>query len=639
MRWDDLSLEGLRQESTSPVGMKKVKLGSVLAALVMFAFPWLDIQCSGKSFATQTGFQVIIGDASPNPQMEAAFADGDEKELSRDESMGDANDLTTKQLTGDLWDHFWDRGSLLVALALIAIIGAFGFSFIAVFRDSERTERLTSVLSASALLLLLVQLVIGFPVKRLLDEDMSKKSSDSQAGDDGFGSEMEEVLGAMVNFQVNKTPVFYLELLALGIPTLLLLRNGRKDAKPVTGPTKALHTECENTPFADAENIEPRTKEIVVPAPVTREKAPLTPAPKRKGASRLVAGLLAGASGGVVCGSIVLIGMAKINETTNDKHSAASEVISQDNDSLLDSSSPETSVKEINERKEIVSRYKAFLATSGNSLSSESERLKKLKSICATTNQLAKNELAWEYFKYRKQFIESRSDDLAYLDKWDLSSSYGRVIAQAAHSTIGINFDVGEDVYLDEITGWLETELQGLAGKDLIDFLSIEDSGIAEGSCRDFSGGDPPRYMPRTVALGVINHPQLFVAISKYENFLLSYPDSPARHSVLEKLEFLYPLLSKGSSKSPIINLSHSDLSTLHGYEFNEGLAARLQRQVNELKVSGSYRKHIDYYLSRADPRWLGHAYIRKLLENLENNENRALAAWSMDDPEWAPKD
>ena len=94
--------------------------------------------------------------------------------------------------------------------------------------------------------------------------------------------------------------------------------------------------------------------------------------------------------------------MAKINETTNDKHSAASEVISQDNDSLLDSSSPETSVKEINERKEIVSRYKAFLATSGNSLSSESERLKKLKSICATTDQLAKNELAWEYFKYRK---------------------------------------------------------------------------------------------------------------------------------------------------------------------------------------------------------------------------------------------
>ena len=170
-----------------------------------------------------------------------------------------------------------------------------------------------------------------------------------------------------------------------------------------------------------------------------------------------------------------------------------------------------------------------------------------------------------------KQFIESRSDDWAYLDKWDLSSSYGRVIAQAAHSTIGINFDVGEDVYLDEITGWLETELQGLAGKDLIDFLSIEDSGIAEGSCRDFSGGDPPRYMPRDyVALGAINHPQLFVAISKYENFLLSYPDSPARHSVLEKLEFLYPLLSKGSSKSPIFNLSHSDLSTLHGYEFNE---------------------------------------------------------------------
>ena len=313
--------------------MKKVRLGSVLAALVMFAFPWLDIQCSGKSLATQTGFQVIIGDGSPDPQLEALASDEDKKELSRDESIGDANDLTTKQLIGDLWDHFWDRGSLLVALALIAIIGAFGFSFIAVFRDSERTERLTSVLSASALLLLLVQLLIGFPVKRNLEEHLSKNSSDSQTDDGGFGSEMGEVLGAMVNIQVNKTPAFYLELLALGIPTLLLLRNGSKDAKPVTGLMKALHTECENTPSADAENIESRAKEIVVPVPATREKAPLITSPKRKGTSRLVAGLLAGASGGVVCGLIVLIGMAKINETTNDKHSAASEYISQDNDS------------------------------------------------------------------------------------------------------------------------------------------------------------------------------------------------------------------------------------------------------------------------------------------------------------------
>ena len=82
---------------------------------------------------TQTGFQVIIGDASRNPQMEAVFSDEDKKELSRDESMGDANDLTTKQIIGDLWDHFWDQGAPLVALALIAIIGAFGFSFIAVF--------------------------------------------------------------------------------------------------------------------------------------------------------------------------------------------------------------------------------------------------------------------------------------------------------------------------------------------------------------------------------------------------------------------------------------------------------------------------------------------------------------------------
>ena len=51
----------------------------------------------------------------------------------------------------------------LVALALIAVIGAVVFAFIALFRGSERADMLSSVLPAAALLLLVIQLMVGFP--------------------------------------------------------------------------------------------------------------------------------------------------------------------------------------------------------------------------------------------------------------------------------------------------------------------------------------------------------------------------------------------------------------------------------------------------------------------------------------------
>lgn len=119
--------------------------------------------------ATQTGFQVMIGDASLNPQMEATM----EKAAEAFGGKGKKEESGKKKESSSSDKPF--GLAPLVALALIAVIGALVFSFIAVFRDSARSERVTSVLSASALLLLLVQLLIGFPVERLLDEDMAER--------------------------------------------------------------------------------------------------------------------------------------------------------------------------------------------------------------------------------------------------------------------------------------------------------------------------------------------------------------------------------------------------------------------------------------------------------------------------------
>ena len=199
----------------------KIKLGSSLAALIIFAFPWVDIQCSEKSMATQSGLQVIYGGGSASEEMEAMGGDSSSDESpSSDESVGFAP---------------------LVALALIAVVGAVAFAFIAVIRGGERADMLASILPATALLLLLIQLMVGFPAKKKVIEAMTEGTSEAQAGDDDFGAAMGESMAAamMMNIRVKISPAFYLELLALGIPTLLLAnglidkyKEGEQDVTP-----------------------------------------------------------------------------------------------------------------------------------------------------------------------------------------------------------------------------------------------------------------------------------------------------------------------------------------------------------------------------------------------------------------------
>jgi len=42
----------------------KIKLGSCVAAPLFFFFPWVGINLLGKSFVSQSGFQVMLGSAS-----------------------------------------------------------------------------------------------------------------------------------------------------------------------------------------------------------------------------------------------------------------------------------------------------------------------------------------------------------------------------------------------------------------------------------------------------------------------------------------------------------------------------------------------------------------------------------------------
>ena len=190
---------------------KKIRFGSSLAALILFFLPWIDIQCSEKSVVTQTGFQAVYGGVSMPEEMRAQAG-----------SSGSYGNLNSGDLIGV---------APLLAIALIAVLGSVAFSSIALFRSGDRAEWYSSILPAAALALLLMQLMLVFPAKKKVLELMSKKPPESKSVDDPFSGLGQSMAAAMMmNIRVKTTPVFYFELLALGIPTLLLV-NGFIDKR------------------------------------------------------------------------------------------------------------------------------------------------------------------------------------------------------------------------------------------------------------------------------------------------------------------------------------------------------------------------------------------------------------------------
>ena len=198
--------------------IQKLHIGTTLAALILFFLPWIDIQCSQQSIVTQTGIQTIYGGGSPSKEMQA-FMD----EESQTKSSGDNSDESM-------------GFAPLIALALLAVIGAVFLSFIALRSEEPILTTLVGILCAIALVLISAQMVIGFPAKTSLGKAMgeSARTEASASPMDDFGSGMATAM--MMNFQVRHLPSLYITLVMLGFPTLILA-NGLLDKlkKPSSG--------------------------------------------------------------------------------------------------------------------------------------------------------------------------------------------------------------------------------------------------------------------------------------------------------------------------------------------------------------------------------------------------------------------
>ena len=188
--------------------IRKINIVSILIGLCLFGLPWVDIQCSGKSIATQTGFQAMVGSGTP---------------------VTDSSSRSDVSLNQGAKDSDENLGlALLVFVAFIFCLLALGYGLFGLLRNSRKTSDGSSILAALALVLLVTQAAIGFPAEAAINESSQKKEASSS--DDGFG---ESLAAAMIeSFDVQLTAGFYFELVCLGIPTLLLLNSFVDRYKP-----------------------------------------------------------------------------------------------------------------------------------------------------------------------------------------------------------------------------------------------------------------------------------------------------------------------------------------------------------------------------------------------------------------------
>ncbi|BCU79350.1 hypothetical protein [Luteolibacter sp. LG18] len=189
----------------------KINFLTALSALVLFFLPWMDIRCSGKSVATQTGFQTITGRSTPSEEMKpkpaAIQINLPVAEERQKESLGHA---------------------ALIAVALVDVAAAVVFAFLALRTGSPRHTWLTGVLCAMALTLICIQWGNGFPAKQKLTESLSGRASEQTRLDGSAGLDPGFASAAMLDVETKPLPGLYLTLAALAIPTLIWV-NGLLD--------------------------------------------------------------------------------------------------------------------------------------------------------------------------------------------------------------------------------------------------------------------------------------------------------------------------------------------------------------------------------------------------------------------------
>jgi hypothetical protein len=176
----------------------RLRLLSLLPALVLFFFPWVEIQCQKDPMLTQTGIQIIYGGAELHPEFSQWMTSDKKRDM--DDRLG----------TG------W-----FVGIALLSVAAAILFACKALRPGAQHHGPRAEALAALALVALVVQLSVGFPAEKKIrsDLDPAKNGKPQEGFEAGMARTVANGLGTRV------LPLYYVQLGLLGFPVLLLLNS------------------------------------------------------------------------------------------------------------------------------------------------------------------------------------------------------------------------------------------------------------------------------------------------------------------------------------------------------------------------------------------------------------------------------
>ena len=135
---------------------RKIRFSSLLAAVLLFLFPWFDVSCGDRTLVTQTGFQAMVGSGSANEELEGGLLKGAKVERSADEKGVAASWMTL--------------------LAFLAILGGVG-CHLSRRLGKQELEHHAPKLALAAVAFLLLQWITGFPIQDEVADSVAKRKA------------------------------------------------------------------------------------------------------------------------------------------------------------------------------------------------------------------------------------------------------------------------------------------------------------------------------------------------------------------------------------------------------------------------------------------------------------------------------
>ena len=171
----------------------RVNVLSLAGAVVLFALPWTNIQCTGQTIGTQSGIQSIYGGVST---VDLGFSM---------EDLGNMG-MPTEDVGQEATPNRPPIGfAVFVAIAFLLVLAGFRISIANLFQNKHLPVK-PGHLTTLALAILILQLMVGLPI------DLEVKKAGSELG----------------GIATKRTHWFYLELVLMAIPTAMLAVNQSK---------------------------------------------------------------------------------------------------------------------------------------------------------------------------------------------------------------------------------------------------------------------------------------------------------------------------------------------------------------------------------------------------------------------------